>query len=61
MKVELVTVCPGLLMPPLFPNAHKATSTPYLKGPALLEFMMGMQCYMLIFITMEIVVFCDLF
>ena len=32
-----------------------------LTGPALLEFMMGMQCYMLIFTTMEIVVFCDLF
>ncbi|KAM4123880.1 hypothetical protein ACB094_01G189900 [Castanea mollissima] len=32
MKVELVTVCPGLLVAPLFPNAHKATSIPYLKG-----------------------------
>lgn len=32
MKVKLVTVCPGLLMAPSFPNAHKETSLPYLKG-----------------------------
>lgn len=32
MEVELVTVCPGLLMAPSFPKAHKETSVPYLKG-----------------------------
>ncbi|KAF8407927.1 hypothetical protein HHK36_007067 [Tetracentron sinense] len=32
MKVKLVTVCPGLLMTPSFPNAHSETSLPYLKG-----------------------------
>ncbi|WKA03871.1 hypothetical protein VitviT2T_021953 [Vitis vinifera] len=32
MKVKLVTVCPGLLMAPSFPNAHTETSVPYLKG-----------------------------
>ncbi|XP_031279349.1 cinnamoyl-CoA reductase-like SNL6 [Pistacia vera] len=32
MKVKLVTVCPGLLMAPSFPNAHIETSLPYLKG-----------------------------
>jgi hypothetical protein len=32
MEVELVTVCPGLLMAPSFPNAHRETSIPYLKG-----------------------------
>lgn len=32
MKVKLVTLCPGLLMAPSFPNAHLETSLPYLKG-----------------------------
>ncbi|XP_042969384.1 cinnamoyl-CoA reductase-like SNL6 [Carya illinoinensis] len=32
MKVELVTLCPGVIMAPSFPNAHKETSVPYLKG-----------------------------
>lgn len=32
LKVRLVTVCPGLLMDPTFPNAHTETSIPYLKG-----------------------------
>ncbi|KAL6994054.1 hypothetical protein U1Q18_012160 [Sarracenia purpurea var. burkii] len=32
LKVNLVTVCPGLLMAPSFPNAHTETSLPYLKG-----------------------------
>lgn len=32
VKVELVTLCPGLIMAPAFPNAHKETSVPYLKG-----------------------------
>ncbi|MCD7450702.1 hypothetical protein HAX54_008156 [Datura stramonium] len=32
MKVKLVTLCPGLLMAPSFPNAHLETSVPYLKG-----------------------------
>ncbi|XP_044468771.1 cinnamoyl-CoA reductase-like SNL6 [Mangifera indica] len=36
MKVKLVTVCPGLLMAPSFPNAHKETSLPYLKGGQLM-------------------------
>ncbi|XP_022759965.1 cinnamoyl-CoA reductase-like SNL6 [Durio zibethinus] len=31
-KVKLVTICPGLLMAPTFPNAHRETSIPYLKG-----------------------------
>lgn len=32
MKVKLVSLCPGLLMAPSFPNAHLETSIPYLKG-----------------------------
>ncbi|KAL3526679.1 hypothetical protein ACH5RR_011335 [Cinchona calisaya] len=32
LKVNLVTLCPGLLMAPSFPNAHIETSIPYLKG-----------------------------
>ncbi|KAI5665819.1 hypothetical protein M9H77_15672 [Catharanthus roseus] len=32
LKVNLVTVCPGLLMAPSFPNAQPETSIPYLKG-----------------------------
>ncbi|MBA0548209.1 hypothetical protein Golob_019319 [Gossypium lobatum] len=32
LKVNLVTVCPGLLMAPTFPNSHIQTSIPYLKG-----------------------------
>ncbi|KAM1358329.1 hypothetical protein ACFX15_044614 [Malus domestica] len=32
MKVNLVTVCPGLLMDASHPNAHISTSIPYLKG-----------------------------
>lgn len=32
LKVNLVTICPGLLMAPSFPNAHPETSIPYLKG-----------------------------
>ncbi|KAK6266484.1 hypothetical protein QUC31_017321 [Theobroma cacao] len=32
LKVKLVTLCPGLLMAPTFPTAHKETSIPYLKG-----------------------------
>lgn len=32
LKVTLVTVCPGLLMAPSFPNPHVETSIPYLKG-----------------------------
>lgn len=32
LKVKLVTVCPGLLMAPSFPNPHTETSVPYLKG-----------------------------
>ncbi|XP_059670545.1 cinnamoyl-CoA reductase-like SNL6 [Cornus florida] len=32
LKVKLVTVCPGLLMAPSFPNAHFESSLPYLKG-----------------------------
>nr|AIX92150.1 cinnamoyl-CoA reductase 1 [Betula platyphylla] len=32
MIVELVTMCPGLLMAPSFPNAHIQTAIPYLKG-----------------------------
>ncbi|XP_057467969.1 cinnamoyl-CoA reductase-like SNL6 [Actinidia eriantha] len=32
LKVKLVTICPGLLMAPSFPNAHTQTSLPYLKG-----------------------------
>ncbi|XVF20508.1 hypothetical protein REPUB_Repub12eG0006600 [Reevesia pubescens] len=32
LKVKLITICPGLLMAPKFPNAHRETSIPYLKG-----------------------------
>ncbi|XP_043717754.1 cinnamoyl-CoA reductase-like SNL6 [Telopea speciosissima] len=32
MKVNLVTLCPGLLMAPTFPNAHIEASLRYLKG-----------------------------
>ncbi|KAK6927988.1 3-beta hydroxysteroid dehydrogenase/isomerase [Dillenia turbinata] len=32
MGVKLVTVCPGLLMAPSFPNAHIESCLPYLKG-----------------------------
>ncbi|EEF28742.1 cinnamoyl-CoA reductase, putative [Ricinus communis] len=32
LKVKLVTLCPGLLMAPLFPHAHKEVSFPYIKG-----------------------------
>lgn len=32
LKVKLVAICPGLLMAPSFPYAHKDTSIPYLKG-----------------------------
>lgn len=32
LKVNLVTLCPSLLMAPSFPNAHVETSIPYLKG-----------------------------
>ncbi|KAJ9147405.1 hypothetical protein P3X46_029570 [Hevea brasiliensis] len=36
LKVKLVTVCPGLLMAPSFPYAHKDTSLPYLKGGSVM-------------------------
>ncbi|KAF3644631.1 putative proline-rich receptor-like protein kinase PERK8-like [Capsicum annuum] len=36
MRVKLVTLCPGLLMAPSFPNAHLETSLPYLKGGDLM-------------------------
>ncbi|XP_043700766.1 cinnamoyl-CoA reductase-like SNL6 [Telopea speciosissima] len=36
MKVNLVTVCPALLMAPTFPNAQTETSLPYLKGGQLM-------------------------
>ncbi|CAN4082794.1 unnamed protein product [Withania somnifera] len=39
MKVKLVTLCPGLLMAPSFPNAHLETSPPYLKGNIFIFFM----------------------
>jgi hypothetical protein len=32
LKVNLVSLCPGLLMAPSFPNSHPETSIPYLKG-----------------------------
>uniref|UniRef100_A0A2P2K6D0 Cinnamoyl-CoA reductase 2 n=1 Tax=Rhizophora mucronata TaxID=61149 RepID=A0A2P2K6D0_RHIMU len=32
LKLKLVTICPGLLMAPSFPRAHKESSVPYLKG-----------------------------
>ncbi|GAB4827437.1 hypothetical protein Ancab_034322 [Ancistrocladus abbreviatus] len=34
MKVNLVTLCPGLVMAPAFPTAHHETCLPYLKGGA---------------------------
>ncbi|XAR71342.1 Cinnamoyl-CoA reductase [Bertholletia excelsa] len=36
LKVKLITVCPGLLMAPSFPDAHTETSLPYLKGGHLM-------------------------
>lgn len=32
LKLKLVSVCPGLLMAPAFPNAQIGNSLPYLKG-----------------------------
>ncbi|KAJ4961045.1 hypothetical protein NE237_020955 [Protea cynaroides] len=36
MKINLVTVCPGLLMAPTFPNAHTEAFLPYVKGGQLM-------------------------